>query len=619
MIAVQSAPSLPAAVGVVLVIGVRIVLASSATNLFCVAVFFTCLLPVSSHAASSSSALVPASPASSCLSSFQKRRAAYQRFFNASLLARDPSLRDDSAHTPLLVDVSLQGPFNCSLPSPLPSVPARADRPRCVPMPVLCRLDFGLPLPPEPPSTPGPADRVRLFPPAPPPPAPPLPPHDPLLPEDGGGAGYWLSGRDRNRLAHALSGNTSSHSLSSAAVSSTPSQQNFRSFTFSLPASNVVGHFEWFWDVFFLVLHPLFFFSWDLLLKTLVIFAMKAMFSFLLVVFQLFLPNLLHFDIFPVTTSFSLSHFRSRFPSEELFFECGVPHRVHSSPGGRACSEPSVSCFSPCSSFPPSPSSQRARRWSCLSLSPACAASVGADVLPVSRSLSSDHSAAPVGVSTSQAPSDPAVVVAATPHCVTEVPRVGSGSRVPRPPAGFRAYPVLPRYPCIGGVPSQSSPVVGESRPGTARDNVVRVRCTRSVSAGRRRSRPLGSRVVSDERLSLIGVFAPSTNVVDLLEEPSDSVGRVRRSSSLPPAKVSSPDAVPLLHHSPARPSCAPGTPARNLPGPSRVNAASSGVLVPLPGPSSVVRPSRASFVIPSDVDPNAPSEELARVFGGVL
>ena len=106
---------------------------------------------------------------------------------------------------------------------------------------------------------------------------------------------------------------------------------------------------------------------------------------------------------------------------------------------------------------------------------------------------------------------------------------------------------------------------------------------------------------MSDERLSSIGVFAPSTNVVDLLEEPSDSVGPVRRSSSLPPARVSFPDAVHLLPPPPpARPSCAPGTPARNLPGPSRVNAASSGVLVPLPGPSSVVRPSRASFVIPT-------------------
>ena len=80
---------------------------------------------------------------------------------------------------------------------------------------------------------------------------------------------------------------------------------------------------------------------------------------------------------------------------------------------------------------------------------------LGADVLPVSRSLSSDHSAAPVGVSTSPAPSDPAVVVAATPHCVTEVRRVGSGSGVPRPPAGFRGYPVSPRCARIGGVPSQ--------------------------------------------------------------------------------------------------------------------------------------------------------------------
>ena len=56
-------------------------------------------------------------------------------------------------------------------------------------------------------------------PPPPSPPPPPLPPHACLLPEDGGGAGYCLSRHERNHLAHAENGNTSSASQAGRGVS----------------------------------------------------------------------------------------------------------------------------------------------------------------------------------------------------------------------------------------------------------------------------------------------------------------------------------------------------------------------------------------------------------------
>ena len=414
----------------------------------------------SCNASSSCLAVVPfVSP--SFAPSFQKKRAAHQRFFNDTLLARDPPLEH----------ASFSPSFPCPLPAPLPPEPELVARQSRVRTPTLCRLDFGLPLPPEPPQEAEPDGQPRSFPPPPVPPPPPYPPGPPLLPDNGGGAGYYLSRQDRNRIAHANNGNTSSVASTPSVGSSSHSQRNYRSFLFSPPAALVGGHFEWFRELF----------QWPL-----------VRFGFVGCVSDdegyVQLTNVRStstlasqfpsFQIVPVTASFELSNFRLRFPAD-AFLEMGNPHRVRASPVGRASSLSNISCSSLSSPLASPASSQRVRRWSNLTLSPEFAASVGSAVAadtvhtphavdpePPSRVPSVHPSGQSVSRQTSALSAD---VVESTGDIF-----LPSRSLV-RPPSGFRGYPVFPRYSRSSGMsstvpsshvtPAESSVIAESHRP----------------------------------------------------------------------------------------------------------------------------------------------------------
>ena len=446
---------------------------------------------------SSCLAVVPFVAPSFPLSSFQKKRAAYQRFFNDTLLARDPPLEH----------ASFSPSFPCPLPAPLPPEPELVARQPRVPMPTLCRLDFGLPLPPEPPQEAEPDGQPRSFPPPPVPPPPPYPPGPP--PSNGGGAGYHLSRQDRNRIAHANNGNTSSVASTPSVGSSSHSQRNYRSFLFSLPAQMAGGHFEWFRELFD---WPLVRFGFvgcvsehnqKLRYEGYVQLTNVRSTSTLASQFPLF-------QNFPVTASFELSNFRSRF-SPDAFLEMGNPHRIRASPVGRASSLSNLSCSSLSSPLASPASSQRVRQWSSLTLSPDFAASVGsavpADAVHTPQAVDPEShsqvpSVHPPGQSVSRPTSAPSAGVVASSGDTLLSPR-----SLVRSPTRFRGYPVLPRYSRSSGMSSTlpSSHVTPAASSVIAESHRPRAR---SASPFRARNRPLGSRSALSSLSSSVGVFS---------------------------------------------------------------------------------------------------------------
>ena len=160
--------------------------------------------------------------------------------------------------------------------------------------------------------------------------------------------------------------------------------------------------------------------------------------------------------------SFQLSNFRLRFPAES-FLEVGVPHSVRSSPLERTNSLSTQSCCALPSPVSPSVSNRRVRRWSSLTLSPEFAATVGS-------------------------------VVAAVTDAATVADDFAPSSTPARPPAGFRGYPVLPRYSrSSAGSSAVPSVTTGEA---STIPYLLRPRA-RSASPCTARSRPLGFRSAS--------------------------------------------------------------------------------------------------------------------------
>ena len=197
---------------------------------------------LNSSSSSTACSTAPIIVSTSSPSPFQKRRLAYQRFYNETVLSFPPVTEPEKTE--------LVPTFPCYLPAPL-NDPSTVPRPLRVPMPTLCRLDFGLPLPPPPPLGRPSLSHLLFSPPPPPvPPPPPFPPGPPRFADEGGGVRFWLSRLDRNRQAHAENGNTSSLASAPSVVSSSQSQSHFRSFLFSIPATSVPNHFDWFRDRF---------------------------------------------------------------------------------------------------------------------------------------------------------------------------------------------------------------------------------------------------------------------------------------------------------------------------------------------------------------------------------
>ena len=515
-----------------------------------------------SQVSSSASSIVPFVARTAALTSFQKKRLAYQRFFNDTLLAQ---------HC-VQEFVSFSQTFPCHPPAPLPVEPAIVPRSDRVPMPTLCRLDFGLPLPPNPPRRAPPPGQRQSFPPPPVPPPPPFPPGPPLLPEDGGGAGYWLSRLDRNREAHAENGNTSSVASAPSVASSSQSQASFRSLLFSIPVGSVSGHFQWFRNCF----------DWGMIRFACVgcvtdndvaphyegYVQLKNSRTFRTISTQFG-----DCDLRPVPASFQLSNFRQRFPTDS-FFEVGVPHNVRSSPLHRANSLSSQSCLSQPSPVSSSATESRSRRWSSLTLSPDFAATVG---------------------------SVPATDTGSAPG----VADVAPSSTPARPPPGFRGYPVLPRYhrtPPAGSLVSSvasaevsCTPILSRPRARSASlcsARSLRARA-RSASPFTARSRPLGFR--SSTPFSPIVHYRPTSSVPFTSDRRSSSAPRLSGSLGVP--NVASESSVPTV----ARPIVAPSSAPQIVP------------LATAPLRSGLsIRPSRASFVEPLHNDPGAPGEELS-------
>ena len=495
------------------------------------------------------------------LLSKKKKRAAYQRFFNDTLLARDPPLEH----------ASFSPSFPCPLPTPLPPEPELVARLPRVGMPTLCRLDFGLPLPPEPPLEAEPQGQPRSFPPPPVPPPPPYPPGPPLLPDNGGGAGYYLTRQDRNRIAHANNGNTSSVASAPSVGSSSQSQRNYRSFLSFLPAESAAGHFEWFRELF----------SWPLVRFGCVgcvsehneKLRYEGYVQLTNVRSSSTLASQSHsFQLVPVTASFQLSNFRYRFPAD-AFMEFGTPHPVRASPIGRTNSLSNVSCLSFSSPIPSSASSQRVRRWSSLTLTPEFAATVGSAVAAVSFDSphvvdSVSHSRVPSVHPSGQSVSQPPALLSA--NDVGSARDIFSPSRpLVRPPTGFRGYPVLPRYPRS----SAMSPTVPFSHVTPAESSVIpespRPRA-RSASPFTARSRPLGSRPALSTFPSAANVFHPYSQARDPSADSATSLLSRRRSSSAPCGRsrvvpsASVQPCPPPLNPPVARPSQAPAVVASN-------------------------------------------------------
>ena len=520
----------------------------------------------SCNASSSCLAVVPfVSP--SFAPSFQKKRAAHQRFFNDTLLARDPPLEH----------ASFSPSFPCPLPAPLPPEPELVARQSRVRTPTLCRLDFGLPLPPEPPQEAEPDGQPRSFPPPPVPPPPPYPPGPPLLPDNGGGAGYYLSRQDRNRIAHANNGSTSSVASTPSVGSSSHSQRSYRSFLFSLPAELAGGHFEWFRE---LLQWPLVRFGFVGCVSDDEGYVQLTNVRSTSTLASQF-PS---FQIVPVTASFELSNFRSRFPAD-AFLEMGNPHRVRASPVGRASSLSNLSCSSLSSPLASPASSQRVRQWSSLTLSPDFAASVGsavaADTVHTPHAVDPEsHSRVPSVHPSGQSVSRQTSALSADVVESTGDIFLPSRSLVRPPPSGFRGYPVLPRYflscgmsstvPSSHVTPAESSVIAESHRPRA-----------RSASPFRARNRPLGSRSALSSLPSSASVFHPYSQARDTLAVSAASLISERRSSSAPcgrspvvPSGSVQPSPPPLIPRV-ARPSRAPGVLVpndnpQNLPGPAR-------------------------------------------------
>ena len=97
---------------------------------------------LNSSSSSTACSTAPIIVSTSSPSPFQKRRLAYQRFYNETILSFPPVTEPEKTE--------FVPTFPCYPPAPL-NDPSTVPRPLRVPMPTLCRLDFGLPLPPPPP------------------------------------------------------------------------------------------------------------------------------------------------------------------------------------------------------------------------------------------------------------------------------------------------------------------------------------------------------------------------------------------------------------------------------------------------------------------------------------
>ena len=563
---------------------------------------------LNSSSSSTACSTAPFMVSASSPTPFQKRRLAYQRFYNEIVLSFPPVTEPEQTE--------FVPTFPCHPPSPLID-PLTVPRPHRVPMPTLCRLDFGLPLPPPPPlGRPSSGHLLFLPPPPPVPPPPPFPPGPPRFADDGGGVRFWLSRLDRNREAHAENGNTSSLVSAPSVVSSSQSQSHFRSFLFSIPATSVPNHFDWFRDRFdWAVIRyacvgchsdtdgPSEYDGYVQLDNSRSLNALSTRFG--------------HSSTFlPVPPSFNLPIFLQQFSSHS-FFEFGTPHRVRSSPLHRTNSISSASCLSQPSPVSSPASGSQPRRWSSLTLSPHAAATFQPIASVPTRVESSDAALTP--------------------------PAIPAG-----PPSGFRGYPVLPRHPRTS--PPDPLQITGASMKGPIPPHLPHTR-GRSSSPFHGRSRRLRSRSLScfssRSRPNECRVRSPFPITDHRRSSSSVPLASDRRSSSAP--RLSDPDvsriananlfsvSSPFYLHSPAptasalvsstgRPSSSSRVPWPHALFDAAAQSSSPSVLRPCVAPTSVagvtpltspphrpglsIRPTRASFVEPYD-DPGAPGEEL--------
>ena len=546
---------------------------------------------LNSSSSSTACSTAPIIVSTSSPSPFQKRRLAYQRFYNETILSFPPVTEPEKTE--------FVPTFPCYPPAPL-NDPSTVPRPLRVPMPTLCRLDFGLPLPPPPPLGRPSSSHLLFSPPPPPvPPPPPFPPGPPRFADEGGGVRFWLSRLDRNRQAHAENGNTSSLASAPSVVSSSQSQSHFRSFLFSIPATSVPNHFDWFRDRFdWAVIRyacvgchsdtdgPSEYDGYVQLDNSRSLNALSTRFG--------------HSSTFlPVPPSFKLSIFQQQFSSHS-FVEFGTPHRVHSSSLHRtnSISSPSVlSQLSPVSS--PATGSQ-SRRWSSLTLSPNAAATFQ-PIASVATCVESNDAAltppaSPVGPSSGP---HGLPVTLRYPRSSTPDPSPSDASltspAIPvGPPPGFRGYPVLPRHPRTS--PPNPLQITGATRKGPLPPDLPHTR-GRSSSPFRDRSpRSSSSVFLASDRRSFSApcpLFprspAPTASVlVSSTGRPSSSARRALKETppqSFPPSVL--------------RPFVAPTSVAGVTP-----------LTSPPHRPGVPIRPTRASFVEPHD-DPGAPGEEL--------
>ena len=562
----------------------------------------------SSSSTACSTAPIMVSPSSP--SPFQKRRLAYQRFYNEIILSFPPVTEPEKTE--------FVPTFPCYPPAPLID-PSTVPRPLRVPMPTLCRLDFGLPSPPPPPVGRPSSSHLLFSPPPPPvPPPPPFPPGPPRFADDGGGVRFWLSRLARNRQAHAENGNTSSLASAPSVVSSSQSQSHFRSFLFSVPATSVPNHFDWFRDRFeWAVIRyacvgchsdtdgPSEYDGYVQLDNSRSLNALSTRFGH-------------SFTFLPVPPSFKLSLFVEQF-SSQFFFEFGSPHRVHSSPLHRTNSFSSASCLSQPSLVSSPATGSQSRRWSCLTLSPNAAATFQPIASVPTRVESNDAAltppASPVGPP-SGLRGHP--VLPRHPRTSTPDPLPSDASLTPSaipvgPPSGFRGYPVLPRHRRTS--PPDPLQITGAAMKGPLPPDLLHTR-GRSSSPFRGRSRPTSSSVLlaSDRRSS----SEPRLSYSD--------VSRIANSNLFPVSGANFPRSpaptASVLVSSTGRPSSS----VRRALFHASAQSSSPSVLRPCVAPTSAtgvtpltspphrpglsIRPTRASFVEPYD-DPGAPGEEL--------
>ena len=541
----------------------------------------------SSTTSSTSSVIV----STSSPSPFQKRRDAYERFYNATILSFPPVIEPE--HTEFFPT------FPCYPPAPLHD-PATVPRPLRVPMPTLCRLDFGLPLPPPPPrERPSSSHLLFSFPPPPVPPPPPFPPGPPRFAEQGGGVRFWLSRLDRNRQAHAENGNTTSCASAPSLVSSSQSQSHFRSFLFSIPATSIPNHFDWFRDRFdWAVIRyacvgcrsdsdgPSEYEGYVQLDNSRSLHALSTRFG--------------HSSTFlPVPSSFTLSTFQQQFPPHS-FLEIGSPHRVHSSPLHRTSSVSSPSVLSQLSPMSSPATGSQSRRWSSLTLSPNAAATF--------QTIASVPTCVPSNEASLTPPASP-VASSGDPHEFrgsSRYPRSSSPERssgdaslisptIPvGPPRGFRGFPVLPRH--AQTTPRNPLQITGVTREGPLPPS--------SLHSRGRSSSPLPDRC---PRSSLSACLAsdkrPSSAPCPLFQRsPVPTASALASSSGRPSSTArrllfqSSPQSFP-------EPLLRPFVASSSVPDVTHLSSP--------PHRSGVsIRPTRASFVEPDD-DPGAPGEAL--------